>query len=208
MLVLIFYADLFARLTMACCILSWFSDSDVRYPHRSTNWRVPDLKCRHQHLIFANKWFLGNSAHRQCGHILMVCLSNYMMSFNLLKNLFWRANRAQYADVSFQSVNNDEVFDVSLPSMQGVDEDEGICFHAKKILFLTNSAIFSPRIAHRSASVWRVCGCVLNTTATWWRFNHSDPPAPLSMANSTQSWGYSSALRSIFSFLILLTIAL
>ncbi|EMD38277.1 hypothetical protein CERSUDRAFT_113446 [Gelatoporia subvermispora B] len=36
------------------------------------------------------------------------------------------ANRAQYSEVSFQSVVDDEVVDVSLPSMQGVAEDEAL----------------------------------------------------------------------------------
>jgi len=34
------------------------------------------------------------------------------------------ANRAQYSDVSFQSVADDDIADVALPSMQGVAEDE------------------------------------------------------------------------------------
>ncbi|OCH93410.1 Utp21-domain-containing protein [Obba rivulosa] len=36
------------------------------------------------------------------------------------------ANRAQYSEVSFQSVVDDDVVDVSLPSMQGVAEDEAL----------------------------------------------------------------------------------
>ncbi|KAJ7741593.1 Utp21 specific WD40 associated putative domain-containing protein [Mycena maculata] len=36
------------------------------------------------------------------------------------------ANRAQYAEVSFQSVSEDDVTDVKLPSMQGVAEDEAL----------------------------------------------------------------------------------
>ena len=36
-----------------------------------------------------------------------------------------RANRAQYSEVSFQSIVEDDVVDVALPSMQGVAEDEG-----------------------------------------------------------------------------------
>ncbi len=36
-----------------------------------------------------------------------------------------RANRAQYTDVFFQGVNPNDVFDVSLPSVQGHAEDEG-----------------------------------------------------------------------------------
>jgi U3 small nucleolar RNA-associated protein 21 len=38
----------------------------------------------------------------------------------------FRANRAQYAEVSFQTVGDDDIVDVSLPSMQGVAEDEGM----------------------------------------------------------------------------------
>ncbi|KAF8969650.1 Utp21-domain-containing protein [Flammula alnicola] len=40
--------------------------------------------------------------------------------------IFLWANRAQYADVSFQSVSDSDIFDVSLPSMQGVEEDEAL----------------------------------------------------------------------------------
>ncbi|KAJ7174015.1 Utp21 specific WD40 associated putative domain-containing protein [Mycena crocata] len=36
------------------------------------------------------------------------------------------ANRAQYAEVSFQSVSDDDIADVKLPSMQGVAEDEAL----------------------------------------------------------------------------------
>ncbi|KAJ6597057.1 Utp21 specific WD40 associated putative domain-containing protein [Mycena vulgaris] len=36
------------------------------------------------------------------------------------------ANRAQYAEVSFQSVADDDITDVKLPSMQGVAEDEAL----------------------------------------------------------------------------------
>ncbi|KAJ7273299.1 Utp21 specific WD40 associated putative domain-containing protein [Mycena rebaudengoi] len=36
------------------------------------------------------------------------------------------ANRAQYAEVSFQSVTDDDIVDVALPSMQGVAEDEAL----------------------------------------------------------------------------------
>ncbi len=37
----------------------------------------------------------------------------------------YRANRAQYSEVSFGSIVEDDVVDVSLPSMQGVAEEEG-----------------------------------------------------------------------------------
>jgi U3 small nucleolar RNA-associated protein 21 len=37
-----------------------------------------------------------------------------------------RANRAQYGEVSFQTVAHDDIIDVSLPSMQGAAEDEGV----------------------------------------------------------------------------------
>ncbi|KAI0672967.1 Utp21-domain-containing protein [Trametes maxima] len=36
------------------------------------------------------------------------------------------ANRAQYSEVSFQSIVEDDVVDVSLPSMQGIAEDEAL----------------------------------------------------------------------------------
>ncbi|KAF8163624.1 Utp21-domain-containing protein [Crassisporium funariophilum] len=40
--------------------------------------------------------------------------------------VFLWANRAQYAEVSFQSVSNEDISEVSLPSMQGLIEDEAI----------------------------------------------------------------------------------
>ncbi|KAF8197530.1 Utp21 specific WD40 associated putative domain-containing protein [Pholiota molesta] len=40
--------------------------------------------------------------------------------------IFLWANRAQYADVSFQSVSDSDILDVTLPSMQGADEDEAL----------------------------------------------------------------------------------
>jgi U3 small nucleolar RNA-associated protein 21 len=40
--------------------------------------------------------------------------------------VLFRANRAQYAEVSFQTVTDDDITDVLLPSMQGVAEDEGM----------------------------------------------------------------------------------
>ena len=36
-----------------------------------------------------------------------------------------RANRAQYVDVPFQSVTEDDFTDVNLPSVQGEAEDQG-----------------------------------------------------------------------------------
>ncbi|KAF5330287.1 hypothetical protein D9619_005332 [Psilocybe cf. subviscida] len=38
--------------------------------------------------------------------------------------VFLWANRAQYAEVSFQSVTDNDIFDVSLPSMHGAEEDD------------------------------------------------------------------------------------
>ncbi|KAH9484417.1 U3 small nucleolar RNA-associated protein 21-like protein [Psilocybe cubensis] len=40
--------------------------------------------------------------------------------------VFLWANRAQYAEVSFQSISDNEIFDVALPSVQGVAEDEAL----------------------------------------------------------------------------------
>jgi U3 small nucleolar RNA-associated protein 21 len=37
----------------------------------------------------------------------------------------YRANRAQYTNVSFQGITEDEVQNISLPSMQGTAEDSG-----------------------------------------------------------------------------------
>ena len=36
-----------------------------------------------------------------------------------------RANRAQYAEIPFRSIVEEDVVDVAMPSMQGVAEDEG-----------------------------------------------------------------------------------
>ncbi|KAG6908774.1 hypothetical protein DXG01_003386 [Tephrocybe rancida] len=40
--------------------------------------------------------------------------------------VFLWANRAQYAEVSFQTVTDDDLSDINLPSMQGVAEDEAL----------------------------------------------------------------------------------
>ncbi|KDR73654.1 hypothetical protein GALMADRAFT_100477 [Galerina marginata CBS 339.88] len=40
--------------------------------------------------------------------------------------VFLWANRAQYTNVSFQSISDNEIFEVSLPSTQGVAEDEAL----------------------------------------------------------------------------------
>jgi U3 small nucleolar RNA-associated protein 21 len=75
--------------------------------------------------------FLATAHIDSVGIFLWFVLFTRMMSSDLLKFYFKRANRAQYADVSFQSVSDNEIFDVALPSMQGVDEAEGIFFPAK-----------------------------------------------------------------------------
>lgn len=36
-----------------------------------------------------------------------------------------RANRAQYSNISFQGIAEEDIQDVSLPSMQGTAEDNG-----------------------------------------------------------------------------------
>lgn len=41
-------------------------------------------------------------------------------------SLIARANRAQYSEVSFHSIVEDDVVDVSLPSVQGEAEDDGM----------------------------------------------------------------------------------
>ena len=47
-------------------------------------------------------------------------MNNFVETLNLL----FRANRAQYAEVSFQSVSDENIVNVPLPSMQGEDEDD------------------------------------------------------------------------------------
>lgn len=54
----------------------------------------------------------------------MVCVAFSDHIFALLM-VHFRANRAQYAEVSFQTVADDDIADVALPSMQGTAEDEG-----------------------------------------------------------------------------------
>ena len=55
----------------------------------------------------------------------------------------YRANRAQYAEVSFHSVGDDEIAEVALPSMQGTAEEEGRCFS----LCLMSIGWFATRVA-------------------------------------------------------------
>ena len=40
-------------------------------------------------------------------------------------DFIFRANRAQYSDVSFQSISDDDIVEVKVPTMQGTAEDEG-----------------------------------------------------------------------------------
>ncbi len=41
-------------------------------------------------------------------------------------NNYFRANRAQYSEVSFQGIVEEDVVDISLPSVQGEAEDKGM----------------------------------------------------------------------------------
>lgn len=43
----------------------------------------------------------------------------------ITNNMWIRANRAQYTDVSLQGIVDEDVADVALPSIQGSAEDEG-----------------------------------------------------------------------------------
>ena len=54
----------------------------------------------------------------------MVCTVSYNYISALLM-ICIRANRAQFSEVSFQSVTDDDIVDAALPSMQGIAEDEG-----------------------------------------------------------------------------------
>lgn len=51
-----------------------------------------------------------------------ICVLLYKL---LLISHYTRANRAQYSEVSFQGVSDDDVSAVNLPSMQGAEEDDG-----------------------------------------------------------------------------------
>ncbi|KAF8077591.1 Utp21 specific WD40 associated putative domain-containing protein [Lyophyllum atratum] len=53
--------------------------------------------------------------------------------------VFLWANRAQYAEVSFQSVTDDDLSDVNLPSMQGVAEDDAL--NALSALTVTDAPV-------------------------------------------------------------------
>lgn len=39
--------------------------------------------------------------------------------------LFFRANKAQFSEVALRSIEEDEVFEAGLPSVQGLDDDSG-----------------------------------------------------------------------------------
>ena len=41
--------------------------------------------------------------------------------------MMYRANRAQYAEVSFQSIKDDDIVDIALPSMEESPEDGSYC---------------------------------------------------------------------------------
>jgi hypothetical protein len=45
-----------------------------------------------------------------------------------------RANRAQYGEVSFQTVSEDEITNVNLPSSQGLAEEEGMFIRFEELI--------------------------------------------------------------------------
>jgi hypothetical protein len=55
----------------------------------------------------------------------MVCIVPILLT-SAKRLIYNRANRAQYGEVSFQTVSEDEITNVNLPSTQGLAEEEGM----------------------------------------------------------------------------------
>jgi hypothetical protein len=64
--------------------------------------------------------------------------SLFSRHLNVESHILRRANRAQYAEVSYRTVSEGEVVDVSLPSTQGATEDEGMIRSALRITSTTH----------------------------------------------------------------------
>ena len=53
--------------------------------------------------------------------------------------IYIRANRAQFVELSFRSVADDDIADVTLPSMQGTTEDEGFQIRSSCFFLFTDN---------------------------------------------------------------------
>lgn len=69
--------------------------------------------------------FLATAHVDSVGIFLWYAQRRLFVLLLLTKYIPYRANRAQYDDISFKGISEDEIDEVNLPSMQGAEEDEG-----------------------------------------------------------------------------------
>lgn len=108
-----------------------------------------------------------------------------------------RANRAQYAEVSFQSVSEGDIGNVSLPVMRGEEEEEGmlyICMPQLSDLKCPSSPRRSIIVDHTGEFYRRVH----YPRTIGWGASHSNFASSSTMANPSQPRGHSGT--RIFSF--------
>lgn len=118
------------------------------------------------------------------------------MSYNYISALLMiciRANRAQFSEVSFQSVTDDDIVDAALPSMQGIAEDEGSRIRPFSCFFfgLLTTRNSSRRLGctHRGGILSR---CVLYAFTVGRGTGDIDSTSPFTLANPAQSGGHPS----------------
>lgn len=115
-----------------------------------------------------------------------------------------RANRAQYAEVSFRSaaeIERELSVGVSLPSVQGTNEDEGPGPFPFIFIFIRFGSITNP-VPSRTRSPRlplhnRYNQCIQHSRTTRQRTNHANAPSPRQMANPAQPGHHYSALSSL-----------
>lgn len=113
----------------------------------------------------------------------------------------YRANRAQYTDVSFRSVREEDIQDVALPVMQGEGDAEAdgrlslLCHLVRHRL--KHGSIFSARRPLCTDGTRAASGSLQQSAQPRRRPCHTDSPAPLPMANTTQPGSYSGMSNSL-----------
>lgn len=112
--------------------ISGFYHSYFRYPDRSTCRRFPNQFYRYQFDILSYWRFPSYGTYRQsgCTSLVRICT---LLQYEL--ELTDRANRAQFADVYLRHINeDDEVPEIGVPTVQGVQDDIGMSFLAFAVI--------------------------------------------------------------------------
>lgn len=115
-----------------------------------------------------------------------------MPDFIYLLTAAARANRAQYSEILFQTIPDDDMIrEVRLPSMQGAAEEEGIRLIAHSILATLNRCFSFECLVRLNSSRQLRRECFLDTITARRRPCYSHSFTALEVANITQSRSYS-----------------